>query len=116
MSLSKQVDLANVSRLLNSIEEVEQYIITDMEGKIHSASSSDYHENTVNSCIYLWVIGSQFGNKFNLGEPANLVYNQKARKMFIQKFNDYLIILSLIDMTKFTGFKKKFYERLSREI
>jgi hypothetical protein len=116
MNISNKEYLANIAGLLTSLEEVDHYVITDMEGRVHSVSSDKYNESTINSCIYLWVTGSQFGNKFNLGEPVNLIYNLKARKMFIQKYNDYLIIFNLIDAAKFSSFKKKLYDRLSREI
>jgi len=43
-------------------------------------SSENYDENTINSSIYLWVTGSQFGSQFNMGEPANLIYYLKPGK------------------------------------
>lgn len=116
MNMSNKESLANISGLLTSLEEVDHYIITDMEGKVHTVSSDKYNESTINSCIYLWVTGSRFGSQFNLGEPVNLIYNLKTRKMFIQKYDDYLIIFNLNDAAKFSSFKKKLYDRLSREI
>lgn len=107
-------ELSNLSGLLNSLEEVESYIITDKEGRIHNATSEDYNDNTINSCIYLWVTGTQLGGKFNMGEPINLIYNLKNRKVLIQKFSDYLIILYLADKTKFSVFKKKLYELFNK--
>ena len=70
----------------------------------------------MNSSIYLWVIGSQFGSEFNLGEPTNLIYYLKTRKMLIQKYQDYIIILNLIDIVKFPVFKRKLYELFNRMI
>ncbi|MCP5102740.1 MAG: hypothetical protein GY950_05155 [bacterium] len=114
MAGPKNDNLANISNLLNSLKEVESYIITDMEGGIHMASSDNYNESTINSCIYLWVVGSQLGDEFNMGEPGNLVYYLKNRKMLIQKYHDYLIILNLIDIAKFPVFKRKLYELFNR--
>jgi hypothetical protein len=108
--------LANLSNLLNSLKEIESYIITDMEGRIHMTSSENYDENTINSGIYLWVTGSQFGSQFNMGEPNNLIYYLKTRKMLIQKYNEYLIILNLIDIAKFPVFKRKLYDLFNRVI
>ena len=116
MGNPKNNNLAGISNLLNSLKEVESYVITDMEGRIHMASSENYNENTINSSIYLWVIGSQFGTEFNMGEPANLIYYLKTRKMLIQKYQDYIIILNLIDIVKFPVFKRKLYELFNRMI
>lgn len=116
MANPKNDSLANISNMLNSLKEVESYIITDMEGRIHMASSENYSENTINSSIYLWVIGSQFGAEINTGEPTNLIYYMNTRKMLIQKYNDYLIILNLIDIAKFPVFKRKLYELFNRVI
>lgn len=106
--------LPELSGLLNSLEEVESYIITDKEGRIHNATTEDYNDNMINSCIYLWVTGTQLGSKFNMGEPINLIYNLKAKKVLIQKYNEYLIILNLTDKTKFSVFKKKLYELFNK--
>jgi hypothetical protein len=116
MANPKDNNLAGISNLLNSLKEVESYIITDMEGRIHMTSSESYNENTINSSIYLWVIGTQFGSEFNLGEPASLIYYLKTRKMLIQKYHDYIIILNLIDIVKFPVFKRKLYELFNRMI
>ncbi len=110
MEKLKNDKLANIFSLLGSLEEVESYIITDMEGRIHAASSDNYNDNTINSCIYLWVIGSQFGSKFKMGEPVNLINCLKTRKRLIQKYKDFLIVLNLIDIAKFSAFKRKLYE------
>jgi len=116
MAESRNDNLSMLSNLLNSLKEIESYIITDMEGRIHMTSSENYHENTINSSIYLWIIGSQFGSQFNLGEPGNFIYYQKTRKMLIQKYNDYLLILNLVDIVKFPDFRRKLYERFNRMI
>lgn len=114
MATPKNDNLSNLSNLLNSLKEVESYIITDVDGGIHMASSDNYNENTINSCIYLWVTGSQMGGEFSFGEPTTLVYYLKNKKMLIQKYNDYLIILNLIDIAKFPVFKRKLYDLLNR--
>lgn len=110
----KSENLSSISNLLNSLKEIESYIITDMEGRIHMASMENYDEVTINSTIYLWVVGSQLGGEFNLGEPANLIYYQKTKKMLIQKYNGYIIIMNLIDIAKFPVFKRKLYELFNR--
>jgi hypothetical protein len=116
MANPKTDNLSNLANMLNSLKEVESYIITDMEGKIHMASTENYNENTINSTIYLWVIGSQFGSEIDAGEPTNLIYYLNTRKMLIQKYNDYIIILNLIDIAKFPVFKRKLYELFNRTI
>jgi len=116
MEYSKNENLSNISNLLNSLEEVESYIITDMDGRIHMASSDNYNENMINSSIYLWIIGTQLGSEFNMGEPANLIHHLKTRKRLIQKYNEYLIILNLMDITKFPVFKSKLYELINKEM
>lgn len=114
MANPKNDNLSNISNLLNSLKEVESYIITDLEGGIHMASTESYNESMINSCIYLWVTGNQLGNEFNMGEPGNLIYYRKNKKMLIQKYSDYLIILNLIDIAKFPVFKRKLYELFNR--
>ncbi len=113
---AKNGNLSNISNMLNTLKEVESYIITDMEGRIHMASTENYSENTINSCIYLWVTGNQLGSEFSMGQPNNLIYYLRKRKILIQKYNDYLIILNLIDITKFSVFKRKLYDLLNRVI
>jgi len=116
MGDSRNDSLASLSNMLNSLKEIESYIITDMEGRIHMASTENYDENTINSSIYLWVTGTRFGSEINMGEPANLIYYLKTRKMLVQKYNDYLIILNLIDIAKFPVFKRKLYDLFNRII
>lgn len=109
-------NLSSISNLLNSLKEIDSYIITDLEGRIHMASTENYNENTINASIYLWVVGTQLGGEFNLGDPNNFVYYQKTKKMLVQKYQDYLIILSLIDIAKFPVFKRKLYDMFNRII
>ncbi len=116
MASPKNDNLSSISNMLNSLKEVESYIITDMEGRIHMASTDNYSESSINSSIYLWVVGSQLGSEFSMGEPTNLIYYLKTRKRLIQKFNDYLIILNLIDIAKFPVFKRKLYDLFNRII
>lgn len=113
---AKNENLSNISNMLNSLKEVDSYIITDLEGRIHMTSTENYNENTINSCIYLWVTGTQVGGEFGMGQPNNLVYYLKKRKILIQKYNDYLIILNLIDIAKFSVFKRKLYDLFNRVI
>lgn len=107
-------NVPGISGMLDALEEVESYIITDKEGRIHAASSQNYNENTINSCIYLWVIGVELGSKFSMGAPINLIYYLKSKKVLIQKYQDYLIILNLTGAVKFSGFKKKLYDLFNK--
>jgi hypothetical protein len=116
MANPKNDSLIDIANMLNSLNEVESYIITDMDGRIHMASYENYDENMINSSIYLWVIGSQFGAEINVGEPGNLIYYLKTRKRLIQKYGDYLLILNLIDVTAFPVFKRKLYDLFHRSI
>jgi predicted regulator of Ras-like GTPase activity (Roadblock/LC7/MglB family) len=109
-------NLSAISNMLNSLKEVESYIITDLEGRIHMASTDNYNESNINASIYLWVVGTQLGNELHTGEPGNLIYYLKTRKILIQKYNDYLIILNLIDIVKFPVFKRKLYTLFNRNI
>jgi len=116
MNKSGQGDIAHITNLLNTIDEVENYVVTDLEGRIHTSSSGDVSESTVNSCIYLWITGSSLGLEFKMGEPMNFVYNLKGRKKLIQRYGNYLFILDLMEKTKFQVFKKNLYQLLNREI
>ena len=93
---------------------MESYIIADEKGAIFTASSKNYNEDVLNASIYLWVIGSRLGNEFKMGKPTNLIYYLKTRKRLIYKYNDYIIILDLTEITKFSAFKKKLDELFNR--
>jgi hypothetical protein len=114
MANPKNDSLSNIADMLNSLSEVQSYIITDMDGRIHMATTENTNENMINSSIYLWVIGTQFGNEINMGEPGNLIYYLKTRKRLIQKYGDYLLILNLVDGATFQVFKRKLYELFHR--
>ncbi len=112
--ISKSGNLSIITNLLNSLKELESYIIADAKGEILTASSKNYNDDVLNASIYLWVIGSRLGNEFKMGEPANLIYYLKTRKRLIYKYNDYIIILDLTEIAKFSAFKKKLNELFNR--
>jgi len=112
--ISESDHLSIIANLLHSLREVERFIIADAKGEILTASSNNYNEDILNASIYLWVIGARFGNEFKMGEPANLIYYLKARKRLIYKYNDYIIILDLTEIAKFSAFKKKLNELFNR--
>ncbi len=114
--ISEGDHISIIANLLHSLKEVESYIIANAKGEILTASSKNYNEDVLNASIYLWVIGVRFGNEFKMGEPANLIYYLKTRKRLIYKYNDYIIILDLTEITKFSAFKKKLDELFNRLI
>lgn len=110
----KEDNISIMTDLLNSLKEVESYIIADSEGEILSASSENYNEVVLNSSIYLWVIGNKISEALKLGRPGNLIYYRNAKKRFIQKFKNYIFIFDLTGITKFAIFKKKLTELLDK--
>lgn len=112
----KDENLSIVTDLLNSLKEVENYFIADPEGEILKASSEEYNEIVLNSSIYLWVIGNKIGDALKLGRPGNLIYYRQAKKRFIHKYRDYILIFDLTEMTKFSAFKQKLNELLDKLI
>jgi hypothetical protein len=105
--ISESEEVAVITNLLNSLKEVERFIIADEQGDVLMASPRDYNENVLNLGIYLWVIGDKTGGDLNLGEPANLVCCCKGKKRFIRKYSDLIVLLELKEMTKFSVFKEK---------
>lgn len=112
--LSKNEHISLITNLLNSLKEVESYIIADTEGEVLSSSSENYKEEILNSSLYLWVIGTHLGAEFKMGAPTGLVYYRKARKRLLHEFQDYVMILDLMEITKFSAFKKKLPALLSK--
>lgn len=96
-----------ITDLLNSLREVDNYIISNDKGDVLTASPEDYNEDVLNSSIYLSIIGDKFGNDLNLGEPANLICYLKSKKRLIQKYSDFIVIMELTKMTKYSVFKEK---------
>lgn len=103
-----------VADLLDSLREVESYIITDEKGDVLLASPESYNEDILNSSIYLSVIGDKFGEDLNLGEPANLICYLKSKKRLIQKYSDFIVIMELTKMTKYSVFKEKLNTLLAK--
>ncbi len=107
-------NLPRIADLLNSLKEVENYFIADLEGEILTASPGNENVDVINSCIYLWVIGEKMGQELNIGIPRDLTCYHKGKKRFMQKCLDYLIILDLMEMSKLAIFKEKLNELLGR--
>lgn len=109
---NRNEEFLNVANILNSLQEVENYIISDMEGKVYISSSPDFDENLINVCIYLWIIGTQVGTEFKTGEPVNVIHYQKSKKILIVKYKNHILILQLTESTKFAVFKKRLSQLL----
>jgi DNA-binding response OmpR family regulator len=114
--VSQNDRLSTITALLNSLKELDSYIITNREGEILKASSKDVNDVALNSSIYLWVIGNKMSDALKLGKPGNIIYYRSAKKRFISKFKDYILIFDLTEITKFSVFKKKLYELLEKLI
>ncbi|MFC2155788.1 hypothetical protein ACFLRB_04785, partial [Acidobacteriota bacterium] len=112
--VSQNNHLPTIMALLNSLKELDSYIIADSEGEILEASSKDVNELALNSSIYLWVIGNKISDAFKLGKPDNIIYYRSAKKRFIHKFKEYILIFDLTEIAKFSAFKKKLYELLDK--
>lgn len=110
---SKDEHLPQIAELLNSLKEVENYVISDVEGDILTASPGNENVDVMNSCIYLWVIGEKMGQELNVGNPRDLTCYHKGKKRFLQKYLDYIIILELMEMSKLAIFKEKLNGLLS---
>jgi len=103
-----------VADLLDSLREVESYIIADEKGEVYMASPENYNEDILNSSIYLSVIGDRFGEDLNLGAPGNLICYFKNKKRLIQKYSDFIVIMELTKMTKYSVFKEKLNTLLAK--
>ena len=108
------VDLSKLVEFLDSLKEVERYIVADTEGEVRASSPGVYEEEVLSSSLYLWVIGDRMKNDLDLGELANLTCHFKNRKRLIRKYNDLIIILELMGLTKFSVFKEKLNEHFER--
>jgi DNA-binding response OmpR family regulator len=108
----KNEDLPALVGLLDSLKEVQSYILTAEQGEVLAGSPGEYNEGILNSSLYLWVTGGGIGSELNLGEPANLVCYLKNSKRVIRKYNDYIIVLELSGITKWSVFKEKLDELL----
>ena len=115
-SVSQNDHLSTMTALLNSLKELDSYIIADREGEILKASPKNVNEVALNSSIYLWVIGNKISEALKLGKPGNIIYYRSAKKRFIHKFKEYILIFDLTEITKFAVFKKKLYELLDKLI
>jgi DNA-binding response OmpR family regulator len=108
--ISRSKELAVITNRLNSLKEVERFIIADEQGEVLISSPKDYNENVLNLGMYLWVIGDKNGVDLKLGVPANLVCYCKDKRRLIRKYSDLIVILELKEMTKFYAFKEKLNE------
>jgi DNA-binding response OmpR family regulator len=111
--------LSVVRGRLDSLKEVENYIIADAEGEVLTASSKDYDEAVLNAGIYLWAIGETIRHELHSGQPIDLECHCNARKRLIFKHNDFIFILDLMAITRISAFKKKlkglFFDLNSKE-
>jgi hypothetical protein len=107
-------ELAKLVELLDSLKEVESYIVANAEGDVLESSPGVYEENVLNTSLYLWLIGDQMKNDMALGEFANLTCCFKNRKRFMQKYKDYIVILELVEITKFSIFKERLNEHFKQ--
>lgn len=107
--MAKAIDDAmfNITNLLSSLHEVQNYIVTDMDGIIHMASWENYTDAEINSCIFLLTIGEKMGDNLNIGAPINVTYYLKSKKTYIFKFEEFVIIIILKEVTKVATLKKK---------
>jgi DNA-binding response OmpR family regulator len=105
--ISKENNLSLITDRLNTLKEVESYIIADAEGEMLIASTGNSKEDVLKSSFYLWVIGDKIGDDLKLGKPANFICQFKSGKRLINKYKDYIIILELTKMTKTLVFKEK---------
>jgi DNA-binding response OmpR family regulator len=110
----KTENLQIITDLLNSLREVESFIIVNEEGDVLTASPVEYNEDVLNSSIYLNIIGDKLGTDLNLGIPASLICYLKSRKRLIRKLADFIVIMELTKMTKYSVFREKFNELLDK--
>jgi CheY-like chemotaxis protein len=106
--------LSGLINLLDSFKEVENFIITDTKGEVLASSPENYDKDVLNSNIYLWLIGDTLKNALDCHELHNVIINLKNKKRFIRSYKDYLIILNLAEMTKFSFFKEKLNEEIMK--
>jgi len=101
--------LAKVSQLLDSLKEVENYLVADLHGEL-LATSADHHspkEEALHASVYFWTIGGRMGGDFSFGEPKSLICYFKSGKRLIRRFNDLIIILDLTGIARYSAFKDK---------
>lgn len=111
---AKNENLQIITDLLNSLREVENFIIVNEDGDVLSASPAEYNEDVLNSSIYLNIIGDKLGADLNLGIASSLICHLKSKKRLIRKFADFIVIMELTKMTKYSVFKEKFHELLDK--
>lgn len=100
-------DLPALTKLLDSFKEVKNYIITGSSGDVLSVSSGGEDDDMLNLGIYLWTIGGMLGETFKLGEPGGLICHFKDGRKLIRKYHQYIIILELTKIAKYSAFKEK---------
>jgi CheY-like chemotaxis protein len=109
----KNADLPPLTKLLNSFKELNGFIVTGVLGDVLSVSPGGENDDVLNLSIYLWTIGGMMGDTFKLGEAGGLMCHFKDGRRLIKKYNDYIIILELAKMTKYSAFKEKLDLRLN---
>lgn len=107
-------DLPALNNMLESFKEVQNYIVTGSSGDVLAVSSGGEDDDMLNLGIYLWTIGGMLGETFKLGDPGGLICHFKDGRKLIKKYNEYIIILELTKITKYSAFKEKLDIELSR--
>jgi CheY-like chemotaxis protein len=109
---NKTDNLANIANSLNTLKELESYVITDVYGRTYS-SSDKINERLVSTIINVFVIGGKVGEIMKIGNPLVISYFKKSGRIMVVKHNDYLIILVVKATTKLPAFKKKLNQIVS---
>lgn len=100
-------DLPDITNLLNSVKELDDFIITDIEGTVHITSSDKINEGIVNKIIYVFVIGKKVGEIMKAGQPLSITHILKSKKLIILIYPDYIYILFVKATIKLGTFKEK---------
>lgn len=104
--------LTQVTQLLDSLKEVQIYLVADLHGEL-LATSPDMEnpkEEMLHASVYFWTIGGTLGSEFKFGDPNSLVCYFKSGKRLIRRFNEFIIILDLTGIAKYSAFKDKLNE------
>jgi len=106
-------NVQQLKHLLESLKEIEHYMISDSRGEILTTSVGNGRENTLNAALFLWNIGAVTGRDLHLGAPRHLICNFTSGRRLIRNYKDYVILLDLAGMVKYTVFKEKLNRHLN---
>lgn len=114
--LSGTPRLSRLTQSLDSLKEVKLYLVTDTHGELLATSPDldDPKDEMLHASIYFWTVGGRIGSEFQFGEPNGLVCYFKSGKRLIRRFNDFIIILDLTGITRYSAFKNKLNELLNQ--